>query len=294
MEFLRKNRITITIAGVVLLVLVRMLCLLLGIDPINGYTRSVLWTAVSLAVWLIAAALLVVPAIIQEPREVAVGDSILFRIMSGLAAGVFLVETIVSLVQLWQNLSGAMLMYQFMIPWSAIMKVVFGVLSVGFFFLLCRFGAQLPSVSCLILILGPIGLYILRLIDMFMNITLNPSVDTYSLLVLSGGLALFFLSKLGRMLLDQMITRIFRVCASLAALALALSSVASLLFSLMRAPVYAGLIDWSALLSDVAILFVAISTEKLGGEWVSKLPRRHVMVGSAVPMRRRGRYIPKH
>lgn len=294
MEFLRKNRMTITVAGVVLLILVRMLVLLLGIDPINGYSKSVLWSILQFAVCAVLVLLLSVPILIRKQAPLPAGDSRLFRIMTAIAAGVYFIQVITSLVQLWTQFSSAIMMYQLQIPWVAIAKVVLSILAVGFFFLLCRCGTRLPSEVSLSLILGPIGLYIFRLIDGFMSITTNPSVDTYSLLVLSGGLTLFFLSQLGRMLLDGVIGRGFWIASSLASLVLSLSSVAALMFAVMQAPVYAGLIGWSDLLCDVAMLLVAVSAVSLAKP-VPVHPRRHAMVGSAVPkLRRQGRYIPKH
>ena len=294
MEFLRKNRMMITIVGAVLLVLVRMFSLLLGIDPINGYTRFAWVTVLTVVVGLVLAVLLIVPIVRLDPKRRALGDSLLFRIMSGVVAVAFLAETGVALVDLWNQLSGAMMMYQLEIPWVALLRVVLDILGVGFFFLLFRCGTQLPSDLCLILILGPIGLYIMRLIEMFMSITLNPSVDTYALMVLSTGLVLFFLSNLGRALLDGAITRVFSAGASLTALMLALSGIASPVLSIMQVPTYAGLIGWSAFLCDFSMLLFAVSTASFTADPAMATRRRHQMVGAAVPVRHRGRYIPKH
>lgn len=294
MEFLRKNRMTITVAGVVLLILVRMLVLLLGTDAVNGYSNSVFWSVGQIAAAVLFVLLLGLPVLTQGKRIAPMGDSRGFRVGAGIAAAVFFVYTIVSLIELLTQFGSAIMMYQMQIPWTAILKVVLSILAVGFFYLLARGGNVLPSSASLILILGPIGLYIFRLIDSFMEITLNPSVDTYALLVISGGLTLFFLSNLGRALLDGGIKRAFLLSSSLSALALSLSSVATLVFSLLQAPVYAGLVGWADLACDVAMLLLAVlAVQSDKPAFVSR--RRHAMVGSAVPTpRRRGRYIPKH
>ena len=294
MEFLRKNRMTITVAGVVLLILVRMLVLLLGTDAVNGYSNSVFWSVCQIAVAVLFVVLLGLPILMQGKEPAPFGGSRGFRISAGIAAAVFFVYTIASLIDLLMQFGSAMMMYQMQIPWTAILKVVLSILAVGFFSLLARCGNVLPSSTSLILILGPIGLYIFRLIDSFMEITLNPSVDTYALLVVSGGLTLFFLSNLGRALLDGEFKRAFGMASVLAVLSLSLSSVATLIFLLLQAPVYAGLVGWADLTCDVAMLLLAVlSVQSDKPVFLSR--RRHAMVGSAVPTpRRRGRYIPKH
>lgn len=294
MEFLRKNRMTITVAGVVLLILVRMLVLLLGTDAVNGYSNSVFWSVCQIAVAVLFVVLLGLPILMQGKEPAPLGDSRGFRISAGIAAAVFFVYTIVSLIDLLMQFGSAMMMYQMQVPWTAILKVVLSILAVGFFYLLARCGNVLPSSTSLILILGPIGLYIFRLIDSFMEITLNPSVDTYALLVISGGLTLFFLSNLGRALLDGEFKRAFGMASVLAVLSLSLSSVATLIFLLLQAPVYAGLVGLADLTCDVAMLLLAVlSVQSDKPVFLSR--RRHAMVGSAVPTpRRRGRYIPKH
>ncbi len=293
MEFLRKNRMIFLVVGVAVLSIVRMLVLLLGIDPVNGYSNSVLWAVLQIVVCVLALGLTVLPVLFDK-NQTPVGDSKAFRIMAGIAAAVFAIHLSVSLVGLWREFSSAMLMYRLTIPWVAIGKVLLSVLSVGFFLLLCRCGTRLPSKASLLLILGPIGLYMIRLIDDFMTITTNPSVDTYAILLLSGGLALLFLSQLGRVLLDGQVGRGFLAVASAAALLLALSAVASTVFSILSAPVYQGLVGLSDLLCDLSLMTLALS----GGYLTGSTPvshRRHVMVGSADPqLRRRGRYIPKH
>ncbi len=293
MEFLKKNRMIFLVAGVAVLSVVRMLVLLLGTDPINGYSSSALWSVLQIAICALALGLTVLPVLFDK-NQTPVGDSKIFRVMAGMAAVFFAVHLGVSLVGLWREFSGAMLMYRLTIPWVAIGKVLLSVLSVGFFFLLCRFGTCLPSNACLLLILGPIGLYMIRLIDDFMTLTMNPSVDTYAILLLSGGLALLFLSQLGRLLLDGQAGRGFLAAASAAALLLALSAVASTVFSILSAPVYQGLVGLSDLLCDLSLMALALS-----GGFLTKVapvaPHRHAMVGSAVPqLRHRGRYIPKH
>jgi hypothetical protein len=294
MDFLRKNRMTITVAGVVLLILVRMLVLLLGTDAVNGYSNSVFWSVCQIAAVVLFVLLLGLPVLMGGKGSAPMGDSRGLRIGAGMAAAVFFVYTLVSLIELLMQFGSAVMMYQVLIPWAAILKVVLSILAVGFFYLLARCGSVLPSSASLILILGPIGLYIFRLIDSFMEITLNPSVDTYALLVVSGGLTLFFLSNLGRALLEGKVKRIFLISSSLSALALSLSSVSTLIFSLLQAPVYAGLIGWADLACDIAMMLVAVLVGQSGKPvFVSR--RRHAMVGSAVPTpRRRGRYIPKH
>ncbi len=293
MEFLKKNRMIFIIAGVAVLSVVRMLVLLLGIDPVNGYSNSVLWAVLQIAVCAFALGLTVLPVLFDK-NQTPMGDAKIFRVMAGFAAVVFAVHLGLSLVGLWNEFSSAMLVYRLAIPWAAIGKVLLSVLSVGFFFLLCRCGTRLPSNASLLLILGPIGLYMIRLIDDFMTITMNPSVDTYAILLLSGGLALLFLSQLGRVLLDGQVGRGFLAASSAAALLLALSAVAATIFSLLGAPVYQGLIGLSDLLCDLSLMTLALSGGYLT-KAVPDSPRRHAMVGSAVPVpRRRGRYIPKH
>ncbi len=293
MEFLRKNRMIFIVTGVAVLSVVRMLVLLLGTDPVNGYSNSVLWAALQIAVCALALGLSVLPVLFDK-NQAPVGDSKPFRVMAGIAAVVFAVHLGVSLVELWREFSSAMLMYRLVIPWAAIGKVLLSVLAVGFFFLLCRCGTCLPSNVSLLLILGPIGLYMIRLIDDFMTITMNPSVDTYAILLLSGGLALLFLSQLGRVLLDGQVGRGFLAASSAAALLLALSAVAATVFSALHAPVYQGLVGLSDMLCDLSLMAVALA----GGYLTKAMPvsrRRHAMVGSTVPVpRRRGRYIPKH
>lgn len=294
MEFLRKNRMIITVAGVVLLILVRMLVLLLGTDAVNGYSNSVFWSVCQITAVLLFVLLLGLPVFMGGKISAPMGDSRGLRVVAGIAAAVFFAYTIVSLIELLMQFGSAMMMYQMQIPWTAVLKVVLAILAVGFFYLMARCGKALPSATSLILILGPIGLYILRLIESFMEITINPSVDTYALLVVSGGLTLFFLSNLGRALLEGTVKRTFLIASSLSVLALSLSSVATLIFSLLQAPVYAGLVGWADLACDIAMMLVAVFVGQSDKPvFVSR--RRHALVGSAVPRpRRRGRYIPKH
>ena len=293
MDFLRKNRITILSIGVGLVCLVRMFVLLLGTDPINGYSQSLLWSIVQIVVCGLVIAATALPAV--YPKQVLkLGDSILFRIMAGIGVLGYAVTLAMSLVGLWQELSMNMMLYQIRIPWLALVKVLLAILAVGFFFLLCRAGTRLPSTASLVLILGPIGLYVIRLIEAFMTITMNPSVDTYAILLLSCCAGLMFLSHLGRCLLDQTVRSAFVLWLSVAAVILALSCVAALVFMIVKAPAYIGLIAIEDLICDFCIMLLAVAGTNIHqGELMSV--RRHAMVGSAVPLPRgRGRYIPKH
>lgn len=293
MDFLRKNRITILSIGIGLVSLARMFVLLLGTDPINGYSQSLLWSIIQIAVCALVIAATVIP-VVYPKQEMKLGDSVLFRVMAGVGILGYAVKLAMSLVGLWQEFSMNMMMYQIRLPWLALAKVVLSVLAVGFFFLLCRVGTRLPSTTSLILILGPIGLYVIRLIESFMTITMNPSVDTYAILLLSCCAGLLFLSYLGRSLLDMTVKPAFAVCTSVAAVLLALSSVATLVFSVIQAPAYVGLIPIEDLLCDFCLMLLAVAGTNIH-QGVPVNMRRHAMVGSAVPLpRRRGRYIPKH
>lgn len=293
MDFLRKNRITILIIGVALVSLARMFVLLLGTDPINGYSQSLLWSIVQIAVCALVLAVTVAPAVYPK-QELKLGDSVLFRIMAGIAALGYAVKLAMSLVGLWREFSLNMMMYEIRLPWLALVKVLLAVLAVGFFFLLCRAGTRLPSTMSLILILGPIGLYVVRLIESFMTITMNPSVDTYSILLLGCCAGLMFLSYLGRCLLDMKVKSAFAAWTAVAAVVLALSSVANLLFTVVKAPAYLGLIAIEDLICDFCLMLVAVAGTNIH-QGVPLGVRRHAMVGSAVPLpRHRGRYIPKH
>lgn len=293
MDFLRKNRITILSIGIGLVVLTRIFVLLLGTDPINGYSQSLLWSIVQIAVCALVLAVTVVPAVYPK-QELKLGDSVLFRIMAGIAALGYAVKLAMSLVGLWQEFSLNMMMYEIRLPWLAVGKVVLAILAVGFFFVLWRAGTALPSVMSLILILGPIGLYVIRLIESFMTITMNPSVDTYAILLLGCCAGLMFLSHLGRCLLDRKIKPAFAVWSSAAAVVLALSAVAALVFTVVKAPAYLGLIAVEDLICDFCIMLLAVACANIH-KGVPLSVRRHAMVGSATPLPcYNGRYIPKH
>jgi hypothetical protein len=149
MEFLRKNRMMITVVGVVLLILVRMLVLLLGTDAVNGYSNSVFWSVCQIAIALLFVLVLVLPVLARGNISAPLGDSRGVRISAGMAAAVFFVYTIVSLIELWMQFNGALMMYQLQIPWTAILKIILSILSVGFFYLMARCGSVLPSASSL-------------------------------------------------------------------------------------------------------------------------------------------------
>lgn len=293
MDFFRKNRITILSIGIGLVAFTRMLVLLLGTDPINGYSQSLLWSIIQIAVCALVLGAVVVPAV--YPKQVMnLGDSLLFRIMAGMGVVGYAVKSAMSLVGLWQEFSLNMMMYEIRLPWLAVGEVVLSILAVGFFFLLCRAGTALPSTMSLIFILGPIGLYVMRLIESFMTITMNPSVDTYAILLLSCCAGLMFLSHLGRCLLDGKIKPAFAVWSSAAAVVLALSAVAALVFTVVKAPAYLGLIAVEDLICDFCIMLLAVACANIH-QGVPLRARKHAMVGSAAPMpRHRGRYIPKH
>ena len=293
MDFLRKNRITILSIGIGLVSLTRMFVLLLGTDPINGYSQSLLWSIIQIVICALVVILTIVPAILPG-QDMELGDSVLFRIMAGVGILGYTVKLVMSLVGLWQEISLNMMMYEIRLPWLALVKVLLSVLAVGFFFLLCRTGTRLPSAASLILILGPIGLYAIRLIESFMTITMNPSVDTYAILLLSCCAGLMFLSYLGRGLLDITVKSAFAAWTVIAAVMLALSSVAALVFAIVQAPAYAGLIAVEDLICDFCVMLLAVAGANLHPCAPAKV-RRHTMVGSAVPLpHRRGRYIPKH
>ncbi len=293
MDFLRKNRITILIIGVGLVCLTRMFVLLLGTDPINGYSQSLFWAIMQIVVCALVLAATIVPAI-SSRQETAVGNSTLLRIMAGIGTLGYAAKLAMSLVGVWREFSMNMMMYQIRLPWPALAEVLLSVLSVGFFFLLWRVGVHLPSTTSLILILGPIGLYVIRLIESFMTITMNPSVDTYAILLLSCCAGLMFLSHLGRCLLDMKVKPAFAVWTAVAAVMLGLSSVVELVFTLIPAPAYVGLIAIEDLVCDFCVMLLAVAGVNIHQCSPSQL-RRHAMVGSAVPLpRRRGRYIPKH
>ncbi len=293
MEFLRKNRMIFTMAGAALLCVVRMLVLLLGTDRINGYSISDVWTVLQVVLCVFVLLLAALPSLWGNGR-VSMGDGKVFRIMAAIAAVVFATQLIVSLVALWKEFSGALLMYRLEIPWLAIGKVLFAILSVGFFFLLCWKGPQLPSAISLTLILGPIGLYILRLIDDFMTITTNPSVDTYAIRLLSCGVALLFLSQLGRVLLDGSGKSSFLAVSSASVVLLALSAVAATVLAMLRVPVYQGLFGITTQLCDLALMGFALSCG-YSAQVTPVAGRRHAGTGMALlPSFHRGRYIPKH
>lgn len=293
MGFLSKNRITILGIGIGLVSVMRMFVLLLGTDPVNGYATSLLWTVLQIAVCVLVVVAASVPVLFSK-QSVAVGDTLFLRITAGVTCLGFAVKLAMSLVGLWQEFSLNMMMYQIRVPWLAVVEVLLAILSVGFFFLICRVGVDLPSDASLILILGPIGLYVIRLIESFMTITMNPSVDTYAILLLGCCAGLMFLSHLGRCLLDGAGKPVFTVWTAVAAVILALSSVAALVFSAVPAPVYVGLIPFADLLCDFCVALLALSCSVIR-QGAPAGRRRHVMVGSAVPVPRgRGRYIPKH
>ena len=293
MDFLRKNRITILAIGIGLVGLIRMFVLLLGTDPINGYSQSLWWSIIQIAVCVLVMGATMAPAV--YPKQVMkLGDSLLFRITAGICALGYAVKLAMSLVGLWQEFSLNMMMYEIRLPWLAVGKVVLAILAVGFFFLLWRAGTALPSVMSLVLILGPIGLYVIRLIESFMTITMNPSVDTYAILLLSCCAGLMYLSHLGRCLLDGKIKPAFAVWTSVAAVLMALSAVAALVFTVVKAPAYLGLIAVEDLICDFCIMLLAVACTNIHKS-VPLSVRRHAMVGSAAPLpRHNGRYIPKH
>ncbi len=293
MDFLRKNRITILSIGVGLVCLTRMFVLLLGTDPINGYSQSLFWAIMQIVVCVLVLAATAVPVIFPM-QETAVGDSLLLRVMAGIGTLGYAAKLAMSLVNLWREFSMNMMMYQIRLPWLALVEVLLAVLAVGFFFLLWRVGTHLPSTASLFLILGPIGLYVIRLIESFMAITMNPSVDTYAILLLGCCAGLMFLSHLGRCLLDMTVKPAFAVWTAVAAVMLGLSSVVALVFALVPAPAYVGLIAVEDLVCDFCVMLLAVAGVNIH-QCASVQVSRHAMVGSAMPQpRRRGRYIPKH
>ena len=293
MDFLKKNRITILSIGMVLVCLTRIFVLLLGTDRVNGYSQSVLWAVLQIAVCGLVMLAVGLPAFFPR-KDVPVGDTFLLRAMAGVAMLGFAVKVGMALVGLWQEFSMNMLMYEIRMPWVSLLEVLLSILSVGFFFLICRTGIQLPSPASLVLILGPIGLYVIRLIESFMTITMNPSVDTYAILLLSCCAGLMFLSYFGRSLLDLKGKPMFFAWSGVAAVMLGLSSVAALVFTVVKAPAYLGLIGVEDLVCDLCVMLLAIACTNLH-QGAPVRVRRRAMVGSAVPVPRHlDRYIPKH
>jgi hypothetical protein len=108
-------------------------------------TRLELWIGIVLFVLLLG-----LPVLMGGKGSAPMGDSRGLRIGAGMAAAVFFVYTLVSLIELLMQFGSAMMMYQMLIPWAAILKVVLSILAVGFFYLLARCGSVLPSSVSLI------------------------------------------------------------------------------------------------------------------------------------------------
>ncbi len=292
MEYLRKKRNIIIIIGAAVLSVVRMLVLLLGVDPSSGYHTSQFWAALQIVIVAAILFVAVVPSL-RDKGQVPFRDCREFCTVAGLVAVAFSLHTVMMFVELWQNLSQTIFFYRVQVPWLSVIKIVLSGVSVVFFFLLWRNGTRFFKISHVALILGPIGLYVIGLVEDFMTITMNPSVDSYAVHLLSTGITLLFLSCFGRVLIEGTIKGHWFVMCAAASLLLALSAVAALVFGLLPAPVYRSMISTSTYVCDLAMMGLSLCCAFMveSTETAARRPRPRAKTALSLNY---SNYVPKH
>ncbi len=292
LEFLKKNRMVITIVSVVLLAIMRAFVLLLGIDPVNGYSRVSWLSTLQIGICVIALAAAIAPDALDQVKY-AIRTTKTFRIVTAIVAVAFLAYAVLSMLTFWNELIPAYNNMEIALPWKDLLKIVLGLMSVVFFFLLFRGGCALPNNRTLVFILGPIGIYTIRIIDNFMTATLNPAVDTYVIMMLGYCAALLFFTTLGRTLLEAAVNRWFKMASGAAAMLLAVAIMAAAVFRFMPVAVYLPSITLADIIIDGAVILLAIVAPCLSSEDVAE--RRKIRYTQVItPLRAKGIYTPKH
>lgn len=298
LSFFRKSQTVAAWIGAAVLTALRGLMILFGEEADTGYTSS---SAFLIALIAAGALLLVwelIPALsragkkpLRRPKGIRG-----FYLLLGAA---FAARCADAVRELLTGIAGSAGPYSVRIPVLPFFELILSVLGVCFFLLLFLGGGTLQSRGAVLLAIGPVGIYMIRLVEEFMNLTMNPAVPAYALMIISVGFSLLLLVRFGRLLLEGSAGLEFRTIAALCSGALAMTTVWQIVFSLVSAPVFLPQAAVSEVVLDFALLLFSLVAPRLigeGGEGVPAVPEE----GSRRPAPRaarsasRGRYTPRH